>query len=166
MLACQLPAAVAEEQARQVMARSLESLIARYHLTEEDVGKQITDEHIEVISRSTCRKWRSLYAHLDLSSIAVDDVDHLPVDEDQKRFTSLKEKKGSEATYKKLISALLTTECREDAECVCKLLKSLQQQQQQPQSTGSAVARGWLMGLEPRYPSPKVINYLCADLLL
>ena len=122
------------------MARSLESLIARYHLTEEDVSKQITDEHIEVISRSTCRKWRSLYAHLDLSSIAVDDVDHLPVDEDQKRFkflTSLKEKKGSEATYKKLICALLTTECREDAECVCKLLKSLQQQQQQPQSTGT-----------------------------
>ena len=118
------------------MASSVEFLIDRYHLTEEDVDKQITDKHIEVISRSTCRKWRSLYAHLDLTSIVVLDIDHdhhMQLDEDQKRslfFTNWKEKKGSEATYKWLISALLTIECREDAESVCELLK---QQQQQPE---------------------------------
>ena len=125
------------------MASSLESLTVRYHLAEEDVDKQITDKHIEVISRSSCKKWRFLYAHLDLASIDVDNIDHMQVDEDQKRFKFLitwKEKKGSEATYKKLISALHTMECRQDAECVCELLKglySVQQQQQQAQSNAS-----------------------------
>ena len=48
------------------------------------------------------------------------------MDEDEKRatfFAKWKEAKGSDATYKALISALLEIGCAEDAECVCKLLK-------------------------------------------
>ena len=111
-----------------------ESLIDRYQLKKGDVDKQITDKHIEVISRSSCGKWRSLPAHLELESIVIDDIDHQPVDEDEKRnkfFTTWKTKKGAEATYKKLISALQTIECNEAAECVCKLLSQSQPQQQQ-----------------------------------
>ena len=61
------------------------------------------------------------------------------MDEDLKRnkfFTTWKTKKGFEATYKKLISALQTIECNDDAEHVCKLLSQSvhvqPQQQQQP----------------------------------
>ena len=127
------------------MASSVESLIVRYQLTEEDVNKQITDKDIEFISMSMCGKWKSLYAHLDLKAIIAEDIDRLQVDEDQKRskfFSTWKEKKGSEATYEKLIGALLTMECRGDAESVCMLLRpqqqvqpeeQQQQEQQQPQ---------------------------------
>ena len=141
------------------MASSVESLSISYHLTEEDVDKQITDKHIEVISRFRCRKWRFLYAHLDLASIGVEDIDHMQVDEDQKRslfFTNWKEKKGSEATYKRLISALLTMECREDAESVCDLLKQQQQQQNQQQRQQQEPGDSYLL-----IPHVKVIFHLC-----
>ena len=57
--------------------------------------------------------------------IDVFDVDKLSGGEGEKRqaFLALwRERKGSEATYSKLLSALLNTDCREDAEWVCKLL--------------------------------------------
>lgn len=115
----------------------LESLIARYNLTQEDVEKQISDIHIEVISRSWCKKWRHLCAHLELDFIVADDIESQKVDEDQNRlkfFTTWKAKQGSEATYKKLISALQTIGCNDDAEHVCELSQSVRvppQQQQQ-----------------------------------
>ena len=122
------------------MAKSpgFESLIVRYQLTLEDVDKQITDIHIEAISRTLCGKWRSLPAHLELDSIIIEDIDHLQVEEDQKRnkfFTTWKAKKGLEATYRKLISALQKIEYNDDAQRVCELLSQsvrmqLQQQQQ------------------------------------
>ena len=125
------------------MAHSLEhSLIARYHLTEEDVNKQITDQHIEIISRTSCSQWKSLPAHLGLLPITARDIDRGPGDEREKRNTFLttwKAMKGSEATYKKLINALLTIECREDAESVCELLKDADSVQQ-PESDCSSNA--------------------------
>ena len=148
-LACQLPASVAEEQALQAMARSLESLIVRYRLTEEDVNKQITDEHIGVISSSSslCSQWKSLPTHLGLANTIVGDIDSTPVTETEKKmdfFTTWKEEQGSNATYRKLIGALLEILCNRDAESVCQLLKSaspVQAQQQQEQNM-SAVSLG------------------------
>ena len=148
LLACQLPAAVAEEQARQAMACSLESLIARYHLTEEDVSKRITYEHIEVISSSTslCSQWKSLPAHLGLTIVntIVGDIDSTLVTETEKKrdfFTTWKEEQGCNATYRKLIGSLLEVPCKQDAESVCQLLKStnpVQPQQQQKRNTSAA----------------------------
>ena len=117
------------------MASSFQSYCG---LTEEEVSKKITDEHIEVISRSLCSQWKSLPAHLGLATIVVDDIDKSNVmDEREKRDKFLrtwKKEKGSEATYKKLIDGLLTIKCREDAEAVCKLLKGTgSMQQQQPE---------------------------------
>ena len=108
------------------MAISIESLIARYQLTEENVNRVITDKHIEVISRCCCSKWKSLPAHLELALIVARGIDCTEVNEEDKRRTFLttwKEKKGFEATYKNLVSALLEIECKSEAESVCKLLK-------------------------------------------
>ena len=118
------------------MTSSPERLIARYHLTEEDVNKQITDEHIEVLSRKICGRgqWKSLPAHLGLATITAEDIDCGSVDPREKRhqfFLAWKQKKGSEATYKRLITALLKIECTQDAESVCETTKGEQQQQQQ-----------------------------------
>ena len=108
------------------MASSIESLIARYQLAEENVNRIITDIHIEVISRCCCSKWKSLPAHLGLATIIAEDINRKEVNEEDKRRTFLttwKEKKGFEATYKTAISALLEIECRSEAESVCQLLK-------------------------------------------
>ena len=108
------------------MASSIESLIARHQLTEENVNKVITDIHIEVISRCCCSKWKSLPAHLGLAPIVAEGINRTEVNEEDRRRTFLttwKEKKGFEATYKTLISALLEIECRSEAESVCQLLK-------------------------------------------
>lgn len=111
------------------MACSLD-LIAKFHLTEEDVNKQITDRHIEDISCTLCGKWRSLPAHLRLAIITVGDINRGSGDEREKRrifLTTWKEQKGSNATYIRLINALLKIKCAEDAESVCKLLEDDQQ---------------------------------------
>ena len=109
-----------------------------HHLSEEDINKQITDGHMEIISRSLCRKWRSLPVHLELDSIVVADIDRMQLEEDEKRskfFATWKGKQGSRVTYKRLIRALLRIECTQDAESVCKLPKdgdSVQQQCSEP----------------------------------
>ena len=124
------------------MAVSFESLLDSHHLSEEDINKEITDGHIEVISRSLCGKWRSLPPHVDLDSIVVEDIDRLQSDEGEKRskfFRIWKAKQGSRVTYKRLICALLKIECTQDAESVCKLLNdgdSVQQKCSEP-SLGS-----------------------------
>ena len=108
------------------MAGSFESLLDSHHLSEEDINKQITDGDMETISRSLCRKWRSLPAHLELDSIVVGDIDIVHLEEGEKRskfFATWKEKQGSKVTYKRLIHALLKIECTQDAESVCRLLK-------------------------------------------
>lgn len=114
-------------------------LITSFDLTEKDVNEKITDQHIEVISRSMCSKWKSLPSHLGLDTTIVDDIQrsrHL-IDESEKRnkfLTIWKEEKGSEATYKNLIGGLLAIQRRDNAESVCKLLKGADSvQQQQPE---------------------------------
>ena len=104
---------------------SLASLVKQYNLGEDVKGK-ITDVHLEVISRSYCGKWKRLPSHLNMESVVVDDIDRLAIDEDEKRLKFLstwKTTKGSDATYKKLISALLKIKCVYDAEGVCEILQ-------------------------------------------
>ena len=106
-----------------------EELIERYGLSEETCDCKISDAHLVDISRSHCRRWRDLPSRLDMDTIVVDDLDKNPilVDEDMKRssfFSKWKEAKGSAATYRALIRALLQIKCVEDAEGVCELLKN------------------------------------------
>ena len=105
----------------------LTSAIKKFDLTEKDANRQVSDEHIESFSRSHGRKWKSLPPYLGLNSIVADDIDRTTSKEDEKRhdfFKEWKQRKGSSATYGKLISALLKIECREDAESLCKMLQS------------------------------------------
>ena len=102
----------------------------------------VSDLHLEVISRSYCTKWKSLPAHLEMKEVVVNDIDRINGDEQEKRHAFLKKwkaVKGSEATYKKLINALLAIECREEAEGVRELLLS---QQSAPVLASESVASG------------------------
>lgn len=81
---------------------------------------------MEEIARSYCSNWRMLYSHLELDKIVVSDVDRMNVSEEEKRqafFAAWRKRKGTDATYERLLYALLKTGCREDAEGVYKLLK-------------------------------------------
>ena len=117
------------------MSTSIVPLLDQYNLTDEDVNKQVSDIHMEVFSRFSCKEWKSLPAHLWLPSNAAKDIDLMPVNEKEKRLTFLtswKEKKGCEATYKNLISALLAVESKKEAESVCQyIMKGTEPLQQQ-----------------------------------
>ena len=100
-------------------------LLEQFSLQEEDCNKEVSAAHVEDVSRRACSKWRSLPAPLEMEEIVVNDVDRERQQEQERRQLFLdkwKDLKGSKATYKKLISALLATERRKDAEYVCQLL--------------------------------------------
>ena len=108
-------------------------LLRQFELTEEDSERQISDPHLEEISRTSSRKWRSLPSHLELPDNTVDDIERDLQKEEERRnnfFFTWKHKKGTRATYRKLVHALLKIDCRGDAEKVCKLfLKSVSARQ-------------------------------------
>jgi hypothetical protein len=103
------------------------SLLDYYQLKEGTCNQQVTDKHLCEIASSYCRQWRTLRAKLGLKNIVEHDIDYsIPGDEEGRRhafFDKWKLVKGSAATYKILISALLEIKCRDDAEGVCRLLK-------------------------------------------
>ena len=102
------------------------SLLSKYQLKEEHISKQVSDKLLDKISRTCCQKWRSLHPWLDMKGIVGQDIDELSTDGEGKRKAFLekwKSVKGSEATYKKLVCALLEIECKDDAESVLKLIK-------------------------------------------
>lgn len=100
------------------------TLMVDFNLTEECCNQQITEKHIGDIS---CSKWRLLYAHLEMGRSVVDDIDRGSKTEEEKRhdfFSCWRNEKGSRATYKVLIEALLKAKCRNDAEYVCKCVQA------------------------------------------
>ncbi len=97
----------------------------QFGLSEEHYHQKVSDTHVDTISRSCCDQWRSLYSYLELQKIVVSDTDKnhtLEVDKRNGFFGVWREMKGSDATYRKLVYALLKTGARQDAESVCKLL--------------------------------------------
>ena len=104
-------------------------LIKKYELPEKEYDKKVSDAHLETISRSSCKHWERLPSHLEMNDIVVSDVRRTQIDEEGKRLEFLRkwrEQKGSKATYKQLVLALLKIECRDDAEKVCEILKKPQ----------------------------------------
>ena len=105
----------------------LPKLLDIFKLKEEDICQPISDGHIQEISLSNCKKWRSLPAYLELPPSVVDDINRstIAIEEGEKRsmfLSNWKGQKASDATYKSLISAMLKIRCKEDAEFVMKLL--------------------------------------------
>lgn len=124
---------------------SVSNLLEHYNVPREKYDQQISDSHLEEISRCGCKDWKSLSPHMKMENIVVEDIlRDSRLSEREKRHNFLiqwKDIKGSEATYQKLISALLKIKCRNDAEIVCKLLKescSTSKQKPNPQSQPSA----------------------------
>ena len=106
---------------------ALALLMDQMKLAEECYNSPVSTQHLGDISSSHCGQWRKLPSRLGLSTIIVDDICRKPVDEDEKRasfFTKWKEAKGSGATYKTLLSALLGIGCVDDAESVCKIMQN------------------------------------------
>lgn len=107
------------------MSKALE-LQSTHGLSERELDRQVSDKDLERISRSCCKHWKFLPAYLELEAILALDIDRKGVDEREKRHEFLlkwREIKGSAATYKQLISALLEIKSVEDAERVCVLVK-------------------------------------------
>lgn len=105
---------------------SVSFLMVYYDITEHQCNKQISEIHIRDISRSACRKWRSLVAYLGMKEIVISDIEHESTSEEERRcnlFSLWRDEHGYEATYRVLIDALLEMKCRSDAEYVCQLLQ-------------------------------------------
>ena len=108
-------------------AMDADYLMAQHSLSEENCRQTITDCLLSKISLSHCSKWRMLPSHLGLEKIVANDISRDFPNEEERRFqffSKWKEIQGSDATYEVLIGALLTIDCREDAEGVCKILKT------------------------------------------
>ena len=107
-------------------------LMSQYRLTERQYNKQVSDTHLEKLSRSGCKQWKSLPPHLKLETIVAEDIDKRQKEEREKRYEFLlkwKDMEGSSATYGLLITALLKIKCRQDAEKLCEMLKKSAQSQ-------------------------------------
>lgn len=103
----------------------LNSLIRQYQLPDVEYDKAPTKTYLDKISNIPFSQWRLLPPPLEIDSSVVDTIDHDITDERVRRrefFNQWKQSKGSDATYRKLISALLDIGCREEAEKVCRLL--------------------------------------------
>ena len=104
-------------------------LIKNYKLSVEDCNKKVSDAHLEAISQSTCEHWKRLPSNLEMDVITVSEINRNQSKEEGKRlefFHTWREQKGSKATYKQLVLALLNTKCKDDAEKVCEILKKSQ----------------------------------------
>ena len=102
---------------------SISELLKKCQLSNK---KPVSAEHLERLSRSGCKEWKSLPAHMDLEDIVAEDIDKSKKTEREKRHEFLlkwKDMKGSDATYEQLVKALLKIKCVQDAETVCQMLK-------------------------------------------
>ncbi len=108
----------------------MDLLLKTYSLSDDDCSVEITKCHLQEISSSLCEDWRSLPAHLEMESIVASDIERKQVEECEKRHSFLSKwkcEKGSAATYKKLMAALLAIKCKGDAEKVCVMVQKLSQ---------------------------------------
>ena len=101
-------------------------LLLKCEVNVEDSKKKINELHIQEISINSCSDWKCLRPHLSINKTVVDDISKNHTEERYRRqdfFATWVEQNGSNATYYKLIEALLNANKKEYAEFVCKLLQ-------------------------------------------
>ena len=103
-------------------------LMEHYGQTEQDCSKVVSELHLDSFSRCCCTRgtWKALAPHLEIERAVVDDIDRRQVADEEKRsifFYQWKQMKGSDATYMRLVAALLKTKHRLDAEELLKMLQ-------------------------------------------
>ena len=104
----------------------MDKIVDHYKLTEDHISQQISDAHLDEVAQF-CLDWRKLTSHLKMQTSIVADIERDHVKQEERRcefFRTWKQQNGFDATYKILIGALLERERRDDAERVCKLLKT------------------------------------------
>ena len=104
----------------------LDSLLVTHGVAREDSDKQIGDKDIDKISQSCGFPYGRLSSYLGMKQVCAQDAKQDGKSEPDRRAGLLegwKQLKGSDATYRALIAALLEMERRDDAEVICKLLK-------------------------------------------
>ena len=96
--------------------------MTKHQLTDKDISKKVNVSHLEFTSCSCYKQWQSLPPILGLqSNVAVNTHD-----EKKKCFAFLlgwMTTKGSGATHKQLLTALLRIKCEEAAEMLCTKIK-------------------------------------------
>ena len=107
-----------------------------YNLSEDDLNQEISDSHLDQIALKHCACWKLLSPHLDLGNMTINDITRsltLATETDKRVefFRQWKKVKGFEATYKKLVAALLKIDQKHEAGIVCKLLKQSRQSTQE-----------------------------------
>ena len=123
-------------------------MMKQYQLQWKDVNEKVTYEHVVEISHSCCKDWERLPPCLEMERIAASDINRSGGSEEDKRrafFFRWIDEKGSEATYERLIHALLEIKCRNDAEEICKLIQPILQlptSENAPDSPDSPMPRG------------------------
>ena len=90
--------------------------------------------HLDQIALKHCACWKLLSPHLDLGNMTINDITRsltlateLETDKRVEFFRQWKKVKGFEATYKKLVAALLKIDQKHEAGIVCKFLKQSRQ---------------------------------------
>ena len=107
------------------VSKKFSSILSHYKLREEDCRKPVPYNILDEISLKCCGEWKFLTSQLGLEDSVVRDIDRKPIEKDKRHefFREWKQRKGSEATYERLILALLKCQQRQDAENVCELLR-------------------------------------------
>ena len=118
-------------------------LMSKYTLTERQYNRQVSDTHLEKLSRSGCKEWKSLPPYLKLEGMVAEDIDKSQKGEREKRHDFLlkwKDEEGSDATYRQLITALLKIKCTQDAEKLSEMLKQSVPQSELSTATASTTS--------------------------
>ena len=135
--------------------------MTKHQLTEKDISKKVNVSHLEFTSRSCYKQWKSLPPILGLQSSVIDKT---PKDEKIKCFSFLLSwmtTKGSGATHKQLLTALLKINCEEAAEMLCTRIKKSASDSLRPRSltATSPTSGGTFDGAPNLPPRPKTGTY-------
>ena len=107
------------------MSDRVSTLCEELKLADQGLDKQISEVHFDEIAQTRDINWKFLPSRLGLQDVTAKDIDKDYSNELEKRrelFRKWKQIKGSEATYRSLVRALLDIKQRDNAEYVLKLL--------------------------------------------
>ena len=132
---------------------ALRELLKKHRLTDKDINRQVNVSNLERTSHFCYKQWKSLPSHLGVQSNVVGEIDKPHKDEKTKCLNFLlRWMKGSRATYKQLLTALLSIKCEQAAEMLCTRLRESASDFLQPQlpTAGSPISGGTSVDAQPR----------------
>ena len=109
---------------------AVEELIEKFELGIEICNSQVTDKDLDQIANHCCKELSRLPPYLEIGDTVFSDIKRDEKSEPERRlalFKKWKQKKGSCATYKEIITVFLKIELKDDAEKVCKWAKSTEE---------------------------------------